>query len=79
MRRQGSIVTVDLEALTCEKERKTSADATVAVLCPRQTVRHAQDRRHRRQCKPKIKNYKTHQTTKYIPRYIAGGGPIKQQ
>ena len=30
MRRQGSIVTVDLEALACEKERKTSADATVA-------------------------------------------------
>ena len=30
MRRQGSVMTVDLEALTCEKERKTSADATVA-------------------------------------------------
>ena len=30
MRRQGSIVTVDLEALTRVKERKTSADATVA-------------------------------------------------
>ena len=29
MRRQGSIVTVDLEALTREKERKTFANATV--------------------------------------------------
>ena len=30
VRRQGSIVTVDLEALMHEKERKTSANATVA-------------------------------------------------
>ena len=30
VRRQGSVVTVDLEALTREKERKTSANATVA-------------------------------------------------
>ena len=30
MRRQGSVVTVDLEALTRVKERKTSADATTA-------------------------------------------------
>ena len=28
---------------------------------------------------PKIKDYNSHQSTKYIPRYIAGGGPIKQQ
>ena len=30
VRRQGSVMTVDLEALTRVKERKTSADATVA-------------------------------------------------
>ena len=28
---------------------------------------------------PKTKDYNAHQSTKHIPRYIAGGGPIKQQ
>ena len=28
---------------------------------------------------PKIKDYNAHQSTRYIPRYIAGSGPIKQQ
>ena len=30
VRRQGSVMTVDLEALTCRKERKTFVDATMA-------------------------------------------------
>ena len=32
VRRQGSIVTVDLEALTCERRNRLSTDTTAAVI-----------------------------------------------
>ena len=49
------------------------------MLCPRQMVRHAQERENKRQQQSQMKRLQITPITKYIPCYIAGGGPIKQQ
>ena len=51
------------------------------VLCcaPPRTVRHAQDREKGDSNNPRNKRLQFTPITKYISRYIAGGGPIKQQ
>ena len=49
------------------------------MLCPRQTVRHAQDRERRDGNNPKVKDYKSHQSPNIYPATLREVGPLKQQ